>query len=394
MNKKNTDSPALANKGFLLVTSLAVTVFLTLGSASLLVNSLMQTNANTRLYNRANALQLAEAGLNQAGLNLRTSATADDVLSDNLASGSFAVTLQESLGNNLYRVQATGTGSAETRSLEGFYRSTFSSVFQFAAFGDELVELSGNMKTDSYDSRNGEYNDPNNIGNHGDIGTNSTSIGGIEIDGDSFFVDGQLMIGPDVADPTANVTGYDADQISGGDSGTDVTSMPSTVPMTPVVVPVGLTCADVSLSGGNMPLSIADSPLGDGSYCFHDLSLSGGATVTPSDAVKVYLTGTLTLVGNTTVGNPNDPTDLIFYMTANSVATIEGTFEGTSAFYGGLYAPEATIAIGGTAEIYGAISANRIHITGNAEIHYDEAMADLETEPGYYTTELTAWQEL
>lgn len=395
MNKKNTDSPALANKGFLLVTSLAVTVFLTLGSASLLVNSLMQTNANTRLYNRANALQLAEAGLNQAGLNLRTSSAADDVLSSSLASGDFEITMQQSLGGNLYQVQATGTGSTEARSLEGFYRATFTSVFQFAVFGDELVEISGNIETDSFDSRNGEYNEDGNINNQGDIGTNSVSIGGIEMDGASLYIDGQIMVGPNLTDPSTYVTGYDGSLVSGGDSGIDVSSMGSTIPMSPVSVPPGVTCSDYTLTSNNtLDLYSTGGPLGDGTYCFEDLNIEGSSNVMPHGDVKVYLTGTLTVVGNTDVGNPDDPTDLIFYMTANSIATIEGSLLGTSKFYGGLYAPDATIAIGGNTEIFGAVAANRVHVTGSAIIHYDEAMADLTTEPGSYTTELTAWQEL
>lgn len=391
------------SKGFLLLTSLGVVVFLTLSGASLLVDGISASNISARMYNRSNAFQLAEAGINQAGLNLRTQGTSDDVMSGTLASGTFQIDKQESIANSQYWVQATGTSQLETRQIETIYQVNYQSVFQFAVFADQQVQLSGSLRTDSYDSRLGAY-DPNpgptqNISHDGDVGTNSVALGGVDMSGGSLYVDGQLKIGPDVASPTTQVTGFDASLISGGTSpasnGQDVISMPTTMPLAPVVIPGGLTCNDLTVNASDVvTLSPTGGPLGDGSYCYHDLQIEGSGTFNSSGSVKVYLTGELKSVGNTLVGTPSDPTRMIFYMSTASIATIEGTISGTSDFYAGLYAPQATIALGGNSKVFGAVTAGRVYVAGNAEIHYDEAMASITQEPGFATTVSVAWREL
>lgn len=391
------------SQGFLLLTSLGVVIFLTLSGASLLVDGISASNTSARMYNRSNAFQLAEAGINQAGLNLRTQGTTDDVMSATLASGSFQIDKQESIANSQYWVQATGTSQFETRQVEMIYQVNYQSVFQFAVFADQLLGLSGSLQTDSYDSRLGAY-DPNpgptqNVGQNGDVGTNSVALGGIDMSGNSLYIDGQLKIGPDVANPTGVVTGFDASTISGGTSpasdGQDVISMSTTMPLAPVVIPAGLTCNDLTVNANDvLTLSPAGGPLGDGSYCYHDLEIEGSGTFNSSGPVKVYLTGELKSVGNTVVGTVSDPTRMIFYMSTASIATIEGTISGTSDFYAGLYAPLATIAIGGNSKVFGAVTAGRVYVAGSAEIHYDEAMANITQEPGFATTIPVAWREL
>lgn len=392
------------HRGFIFLASLGVILFLTLAGSSLLVNGVTHTNQGLRTYDLDNAMHLADAGVQQALLHLKTQGTGDDDMEETLTSGRFFIETQTPLSPTLVRVVSRGESGSEQRRVETFIRVTSHSVFRYAVLGDNGVTMSGNMRTDSYDSRLGLY-DPDpasptyNQGHNGDIATNSAEDGALDLSGGSLQVDGQLITGPDVDDPVAMVDGYSPALITGGtdppSDGQDVGSLPEEIPLEPVVVPQGLTCSDVSVQASQMlPLSSTGGPLGNGTYCYNNLSVEGGATVSVDGPVKVYLTGTFEAVGDTVVGNPSDPTDLVLYIANGGIATIEGTVAGSSSFYGGIYAPDATIAIGGEAQIYGAVVADDAYIAGDALIHYDEALADMSGGPGYGTTERTAWREL
>ena len=58
--------------GFILVTTVGVVTFFTLTGGSMLLRGLWQAYASSRIHHRSNALHLAEAGVDQAALNLRT----------------------------------------------------------------------------------------------------------------------------------------------------------------------------------------------------------------------------------------------------------------------------------------------------------------------------------
>jgi hypothetical protein len=392
------------SEGFIFLASLGVILFLTLAGSSLLVGGVAHTNQSLRTYDRDNAVYLAEAGIQQALLHLQTQSTGDDTMGQALATGSFTVESQEPLSASLVRVVSRGQSDAEARRLEAFIRVTSHSVFQYAVLGDDGVTMSGDMRTDSYDSRLGAYDpDPSsptyNKGHNGDIATNSSADGALDLSGGSLQIDGQLVTGPDVTDPASMVNGYSPSLITGGtdppSDGQDVASLPEEILLEPVVVPDGIACADKTVKAHqNLTLSPTGGPLGNGTYCYQNLSVEGGATVTVTGPVRVYLTGTFVAVGETVVGNPADPTDLILYVSNGGIATIDGNVAGSSTFYGGIYAPDATIAIGGEAQIYGAIVAGDAFIAGDPRIHYDEAMADMSGGPGFGTTEVEAWNEL
>ncbi len=394
----------MGRRGSTLLIALGVVIFLMLAETSLFVNGVTQSNISVRTYNRSNALHLAEAGLSQAALNLRTSSTTDDVTTAALVSGSFALNAPQSVGSNLDMVRSVGTSDVEQRQLEGVFRTDRQSVFQFALFGDQGVDMSGEMRTDSYDSRLGPYDNvvgspTYNAGHEGDIGTNNTSFGGLDLNGSGLLIDGQLFTGPDVADPQSLVDGYNGNLITGGtDPPTntqDVGALASTMPMVPVSVPPGVTCADNTVKAKQqVTLSATGGPLGNGTYCYHNLNIEGGATFTADGPVTIYLTGALQAVGETTVGVVSHPSRMLFYITSGGIATIAGTVGGSSRFYGVIYAPDATIAIGGEAQMFGAVVAQDIYVAGDAQVHYDVALKDFTGGPTTGSAELIAWREL
>lgn len=393
--------------GSILALTMGIVLILGVAGGSMLSGNIFRVNQGVRTYDRSNTLHLAEAGLAQAALHLKTELSGDDVMSAALGTGSYTIESQAPIGNNLFQVVVRGENGAGQRRLENIIRFVGLPVFQYAVLGDTAVSLAGDIETDSYDSRLGLY-DPDplsgtyNQSHEGDVATNNTSDGALTLAGSSLLIDGQLLTGPGVADPDDLVNGYLQGLVTGGtdppSNTQDVVSLPAEIPMVPVTVPSGIPCPDLTIGAGRVldpPLSPTGGPLGNGTYCFHDLSVGGHATLPVTGPVTVYITGQMEVVGGTTVGNPSDPTDLMVYVTSDATATITaGAFDGESVFYGALYAPDAVIAIGGEAQIFGAIAADTISIAGDARIHYDEALASVNRGPRTGTTQRIAWREL
>jgi hypothetical protein len=90
-----------------------------------------------------------------------------------------------------------------------------------------------------------------------------------------------------------------------------------------------------------------------------------------------------------------DPRKLTLLVTQSGEATLqEGTITGSTGFYGGIYAPDATINITGNADVFGSIVARQVNLTGSATIHYDEAMTDVTDISNEYSRTLVSWREL
>jgi len=427
-------------QGFLYVTSLGLVALLAIACASLLIRSSSELSLSEYTERQLVAFHLAEAGVDQAARNLRTPTDlTDDVTAGTLPTGSFTIDAPpQSLGNSLWKITAHGRSikdASHTRDVEAVFQLTPQSVFQFALFGDQNINVSGSGNTDSYTSNlylkdaNGNYildgdgkkipvpyggclispcpgsNPPINVSKNGDIGTNSKAPGGVTLTG-SIFIDGQVAVGPGVADPTSVVTGYNPAFISGDPK---VASQSNVFPMLDVTVPAGLTCNDYTVQG-NKTVTLAP-----GTYCYHDLTIQGGGTLTSgtsSGPVTIYLTGALIAKGNSIVGYANDPkrggnesqfdyakdvgnpTAMAFLMSSTGEATLEeGTLTGSTEFYGLLYGPKATIKISGNAKVFGSIIAKTVNLTGSAEIHYDGAMTHLYVS-NLYATKMISWRDL
>ena len=94
------------------------------------------------------------------------------------------------------------------------------------------------------------------------------------------------------------------------------------------------------------------------------------------------------------VGVASDPSRMLFLMSSSAGAILQQTIQGNNTFYGGIYGPEATFTIQGNAEIFGAVIAREVNVTGNAEIHYDERLSTSTTVPNVYQRALISWREL
>lgn len=389
---------ARARTGSVYVISLSLAAVCVVYSAAVLLRGTSELNLSERSSNQTAAFQLAEAGVDQGARNLRTNSTTDDVLFTALAAGSFSVGEPVTVDSTRRRFTTVGTSDQEQRRLEVVVSLTPQSVFQYALFGSDQVMIGGNAITDAYDSTLGAYqpdaSQPGyNFSKDGDVGTNATTASptsGITVDGTSLVVNGQVVVGPDVADPTSVVDGnVNDDFITGGPP--KYVSSPLAFPMEPVAVPQTCTSTLPPLVEGTRTFTSAQSP-----YCLSgDVVINGNETVTTSGSVQVYLSGALTINGNATVGVPSNPSALIFLMTPTAEATIQqGDLQGNAKIYAGIYAPDSKVAISGNAEILGSVIGESVDVSGNAKVHYDTAMGEFNAVTNLNKITLLSWREL
>lgn len=374
----------LNRRGMVYVVALGTITFLLITGASMLMRSLSQRQLTERSGNQYAALHLGDAAVDQALHNLRTGNTAT-ITTTPLPTGSYWAELA-ALNATTYRVTAHGLSGSEQRDIEAVVRSTPKSIFQFALFGSQTVEVGGSAITDSYDSRLGSYASQT-PGDNGDVGTNSTQPGGVEVSG-GIAINGQIVVGPGVEDPESVVEGIASVVITGDPK---VLSASEAFPMPAVVIPSGLSCSDLTV-GSNKTTTLSSAV---GTYCFRNVTINGGGTLTANGPVKIYMTGELKAVGNgTVVGVASNPLAMRFLMASTAGATLEGTITGSTRFYGALYGPQASIKVQGHAEVFGSIIAQSVHLWGSAEIHYDEGVTDLTDVTNGFTTTLLSWREL
>jgi len=113
------------------------------------------------------------------------------------------------------------------------------------------------------------------------------------------------------------------------------------------------------------------------------ISLSGQSSIaiTPGSSLKIYTEGDIAITGNgvanggTTAATANQPVNFQIWGTRATVGqTID--IKGNGTLSGIVYAPNADVTIVGNGDVMGSVVANNISLTGNAEFHYDESLAN------------------
>ena len=375
-------------RGIFYVLSLSLVFFLTIASASMLMRGISETGISERSRSQNAAFQLADAGIDQAAVNLQTLDTADDITTASLSTGTYTLDTPSAVGALLYDVRSHGTSGSEQRTIDAVYLLTAQSVFQYALFGDVSVGIGGNALTDSYQSTLGSYASQT-PGKHGDVGTNSTTPGGIDVTGTSLVVNGQIKVGPNVADPSSVVTGnVNDDFITGGPP--KYVSQPNEFPMPDVGTPPAGCTSTIPPKVGGVITFVAGT-----TYCLGGtVKINGNDTWTANGNVTIYIQSLLTIEGNATVGNPVHPSYMAFLVQSNAETVFEEKVAGTVDFYGTIYAPDANVSVKGNAEIYGSVIARHVDLTGSAQIHYDEDLKSRTDISNRYHPTLKSWREL
>ena len=397
------------------VTAVIVFVFLYLVTA--------QQRNMTSYTGRVKAYWLAEAGTQRAVKELRTGAAYRATPSSLHFSGQtlsgaqgvysvddveFATDASGATITNKYIITSTGTVGDETRTIRSIWTLQQTSLFKWASFsggssGGTTIgaSLSGQALTDSYDAAKGAYNalladGSYNIGSNGDLGTNA-----------DITTSGQAHIGGDaITGPLGTYS--DQTAVSGAISHTSAVTLP------PVTVP--------SLAWLSLPAieKNKDNVIDPGNYTAPNIDLSGQTTVTftgrstiyltGSDSIKmgaqnsiiiagtgpviIYIDGNATIGGQGIVNNSGLPANFQIYGTSTCTSI---DYNGQTAFYGAIYALQATMTMSGQSGMYGAFIADQTIIGGVGGVHYDESLltsADIDPQITSFSAEEEDYHQL
>lgn len=255
---------------------------------------------------------------------------------------------------------ATGQQGAVQRQVGAVIFRPQNSLFTNALFGRDFVAFNGNAKTDSYDSSIGAYG-----GTNVSKGGNVLSNGNITLNGNS-TVNGDAIPGPDMA-----VTKNGNASVSGS-----TTPATTATTLQPVTVPGGVTNLGAIDIGGN-----STRTLNAGTYVASSISIRGNADLvidSTNGPVVLYVTGAINANGNGISNGSGKPQNLSIFATGSDGVWLGGN----TAFFGTVYAPNATLTVHGNSDLYGSFVGASVVLNGNGDVHYDQFLRTLPGTPG------------
>ena len=276
---------------------------------------------------------------------------------------------------NGYAIECIGNSSLAEGKVNATLR--LQALFEGAIYTLNGIVLENNTLVDAYDSNDGLYGSGNSLESTS-IATASEEPGAIE--------NNATLYGDSVA-------GYERD-------------LPEILPPTGGLFDISNGAITPS---GTLTLYAADS----GRY--DSITLESGKTLSIVGDVTLYVTGDI-LIGQSYVDIPSG-SSLTIYIGGNFTArntTLINTItkepkrcqmyavgsgqtfmlEQSTTFYGSIYAPNSTVHLDNSAELYGAIVANDFELSNSAGLHYDNALGEAASIGDWGTTFVVdRWQE-
>jgi Tfp pilus assembly protein PilX/cytoskeletal protein CcmA (bactofilin family) len=393
-------------KSFALIFGLIITAGLAILGSGVVTRTLSENRVAHENIESIQAFWLAEAGVQRAFLAARNNdwdgwssdAGGNKSFNANLANtgGAYSIAIS-GLSTNSPTISSTGTISGitnQSRLLQATLRRQ--SPFTSAVFGKNSVSLSGNARTDSYNSAAGSYG-AGNVGANGDVATNAHTAGAITLTGNA-RINGDANTG---SDGTITLTGNA--RVTGNITDT------SNINLSAVIVPeslTGLSSAGNISVGGNNSVTLAGgdykyssiSVSGNGRLTINgdtniyltnasSLSVSGNGRLVVNGSLKIYADGNCLVSGNGIANSTLLAQNFILYGT-NTATAIQ--VSGNGDLYGAIYAPAANINLNGNGAVYGSLVGATVDLSGNAGLHYDEALQGFS---GFGNYVLKDWQE-
>lgn len=374
-------------RGNTLVAALLVIMVLAGLALGFMETGVQTSGENVMAGDRTKVFYIAEAGVNAAIADIYGGGDGDIGTKGapiRFGGGHYwAITKDH--GDGSYTILSNAFLNGQRKAIEVVLAPETIPIFTKALFGDLDLGAEGAVFTDSYDSELGDYasqavNYDEKTGktfakDGGSLGSNQDIIlrGGVTVLGDATPGPGHMV----------TISGTNV-YISGSTA-----PAPKATPFPPIIYePPVASKGDFKpnadgtavFSGGsyhfdNFVLSSETKVLFNGDvtlYVDNNFDLSGKAqlVVNPEASVTIFHTGdSFSLTGQGLVNTSERPSSFRLFTEAKTVK-----YAGTSAFYGGVYAPNGTITPVGTTDIYGSFVARQIDIGGTANFHYDEAL--------------------
>jgi hypothetical protein len=391
--------------------SLVLVLLVMAVSTGLVIALLQATYSGLRVSRRtgdsANALEVADAGINDAARKIPTAQSGTFNGTVNLgAAGSYTYTAQLETGTSVWHLDSTGvdpTGAKRRIKADARSESLFSAGFMTNA----LLALKAGSTVDSY--TNGAHtctghgiigtNDPTNLTFQGNAGQNCS--GTYASDGCIAYGDGTQPLPP----------------IGSAQCPPAPKSLKAS-PKFPLPPVPAAAYSDLTLNT-SPPVCDATHPIiGGYRYYWSSLTMRGGCWVDTTAGRAVIFTPGNVVVGNTNGqgGSVNAPpanradlcgavstvppaNDYCPGWTANLQIFMVGgggsmSFNNHGKFWGVIYGPQSAVLNGGSGsphvDIWGSIIANSSSTNAQFSLHYDEALGDLATN-GLY--DISNWRE-
>lgn len=397
-------------------------------SASFLSRSAQESKLATRSLYQTVALNLAEAGIEEAlhAVNMTAVNTANGW---SLASGS-TTDYVKTISSGLVFQQASGAihiridgATAATPVITSAGVVTIpnqpklikqlrvsgagpAKIWSNGIVAKGNVTFSGSADIDSYDSLLGNWNASTNRSDKATVATNAT----VQLSG-SAYIYGYVATGgaaPSVGDSgriygatspstplvdasrvrrdfNANLTDATAPTttaISLGAyavGGSSIASLPRALDLPGANGRYLYTCSSLTVDGSGRlnitgPVDIivtGNTSVGGSGY----IAVGGGVSINPS--FNLYCPGTITIGGSGMVNNTSLPINSSIWGTKPAGGTAQTiSVTGSGAYKGTIYAPNGNIVIDGSGGLYGAVIGNTVTLSGSAVIHYDVRLAN------------------
>ncbi len=426
--------------GSALVLSLIAVMTVSVLAASFLQVSSAVTARQKAAIDNKHSFYLAEAGLIEAYAGIQVGKTGNVgtmAMPAKFGEGLFWVEATE-VDGGLVQLRATGMHGAGKATLDLVVERGVMDMAALGVFSSEDLEIQEGALIDGYDSRDGDYEVQVEDGEaeallRGTLETVTTTVGGVvggvlgggglgavtepvttilsppEL-GDQ-VADEDVKIGMGNVGSNGSITVHGSDQsptqifgaVAPGPSGQvtlvgtpeitgDVLPAVTTVALPAVQLPTVPKQKGTTLSNGLVNL------LDSGAMGFSYIDVTGGSELVLQGPSSIVV-GDLTVGGSSqlTFDTTNGPIDLfvtgsLVFDDTSSVATSStdpsqvrlemantGTAElsAASQFFGMIYAPEASVALGAGFEVFGAIVANSLSLAQNARLHFDVYLAEL-----------------
>lgn len=433
-NTQCAPNPRRTERGSAVITVLLLAAVTAVISAGFLFRSAAESRLATRSMYQSVALNLAEAGIEEA-LHAVNTTTVNAANGWSLASGSttdYVKTIasgfnfQQAAGAIHVRIDAalsisptiTAAGVVTFPNQPKLVKQLKVSgvgpakVWANGIVAKGNVTFSGSADIDSYDSSRGNWNASTNRGDKATVATNAT----VQLSG-AAYIYGYVATGG--ANPSVGGSGriYGATSPSTPlvdpsrvrkDFNTNLTD--ATAPTTTAISlgnytiggvtvaalprlgdPVGAngrylyTCTNLDVGGsGNLtingPVDIivtGNTTIGGAGY----IAVGGLLAVNPS--LNLYCPGTINIGGSGMVNNTSVPSKSAIWGTKPSTGSAQSiSVSGAGAYKGLIYAANGNINLSGSGGVFGAVIGNTVTLSGAAVIHYDVQLGNTVTAGG------------